>query len=57
MGIAIFIAFVLVIGILGYLLVFVTNKPAIPPYQEPLNEKSEAKFKLDANWPFPPSKP
>lgn len=61
MGIVIFIAFVLVIGILGYLLVYSAfkppAKPAIPPYQEPLVEKPPVEITPDTNWPFPRTKP
>lgn len=57
MGIIIFVTLVAIIAILGYLLVYATNKPAIPPYQEPLVEKPSTELNPQATWPFPTTKP
>lgn len=57
MGIIIFVTLVAIIAILGYLLVYATKKPAIPPYQEPLVEKPSTELNPQAAWPFPTTKP
>jgi len=54
MGLIVFISILAVIAIIGYLLVVVGSAP-IPPYQEPVQE--QPKEDINANWPFPTTKP